>query len=224
MCEFLQVDEFKKERKKLRDKSYRRGKTQMNLQKDAKSSSLYTYVAILVVLILLNTILARFGVIARPIGLGCSGLYFSVAFMIAFALWFGGWGVIAAYVGCFIGAGLLGGMPHGVNLYWSLADIWQVLIPLVAFKAFDADVGLRTRRDFLIFIIFGWLLNNVAGAGWGASMLAVGGLASWNDVPGIFAGWLIGNLIVTILITPILLRYFTPRIQKAGLLVKQYWA
>ena len=196
----------------------------MNMQKDAKSSSLYTYVAILVVLILLNTILARFGVIARPIGLGCSGLYFSVAFMIAFALWFGGWGVIAAYVGCFIGAGLLGGVPLDVNLYWSLADIWQVLIPLVAFKAFDADVGLRTRRDFLIFIIFGWLLNNVAGAGWGASMLAVGGLASWNDVSGIFTGWLIGNLIVTIAITPVLLRYFTPRSRKAGLLGKQYWA
>ena len=196
----------------------------MNLQKDAKSSSLYTYVAILVVLILINTILARFGVIARPIGLGCSGLYFSVAFMIAFALWFGGWGVIAAYVGCFIGAGLLGGIPLDVNLYWSLADVWQVLIPLAAFKAFDADVGLKTRRDFLIFLIFGWLLNNVAGAGWGASMLAVGGLASWNDVSGIFTGWLIGNLIVTIAITPILLRYLTPRIQKAGLLVKQYWA
>ena len=196
----------------------------MKMGEEGLKRPLYTYLVILVGVTLINTVLARFGVIARPIGLGCSGLYLSVAFMIAFALWFGGWGVIAAYVGCFIGAGLLGGMPHGVNLYWSLADVWQVLIPLAAFKAFDADVGLKTRRDFLIFLIFGWLLNNVAGAGWGASMLAVGGLASWNDVPGIFTGWLIGNLIVTIAITPILLRYFTPRIQKAGLLVKQYWA
>ena len=73
----------------------------MNIQKDEKSRSPYTYVVILVALILLNVLLARFGVIARPIGLGCSGLYFSVAFMIAFALWFGAWGVIAAYVGCF---------------------------------------------------------------------------------------------------------------------------
>ncbi len=143
--------------------------------------------------------------------------------MIAFALWFGGWGVIAAYVGCFIGAGVLGGVPLNVNLYWSLADLWQVLIPLAAFKAFDADIGLRTRRDFLIFLIFGWLLNNLVGAGWGASMLAIGGIASWNDVSSIFAGWFIGNLIVTIVITPLLLRYITPHIQKAGVCVKKYW-
>ena len=168
--------------------------------------------------------MARFGVIARPIGLGCSGLYFSVAFMIAFALWFGGWGVIAAYLGCIIGAGMLGGMPLDVNLYWSLADVWQVLIPLAAFKAFSADVGLRTRRDFLVFLIFGWLLNNVVGAGWGASMLAIAGLASWTAVSEIFTGWLIGNLIVTIAITPLLLRGLTPRIQSAGLLVKGYWS
>jgi len=195
----------------------------MNIQKDEKSRSPYTYVVILVALILLNVLLARFGVIARPIGLGCSGLYFSVAFMIAFALWFGAWGVIAAYVGCFIGAGLLGGLPLDVNLYWSLADLWQVLIPLAAFKAFDADIGLRTRRDFLIFLCFGWLLNNLVGAGWGASMLAIGGIVSWNDVSGIFTGWLIGNLIVTIMITPLLLIYITPHIQKAGVCVKRYW-
>lgn len=191
---------------------------------EGNGRSLYTYLIILVVITIVNAILARFGVIARPIGPGSSGLYFSVAFMIAFALWFGGWGVIAAYAGCILGAGMLGGMPLGVNLYWSLADLWQVLIPLAAFRAFDADVGLRTKRDFLIFIGFGWLLNNVVGAGWGASMLAISGLAAWNDVPGIFTGWLIGNLIVTILITPLLLRFVTPYVKEAGVYVKRYWA
>lgn len=190
---------------------------------EEKNKSLSTYVAILVVLIIINTILARFSAIALPIGPGSSGLYFSVAFMIAFALWFGGLGVIAAYIGCFIGAGVLGGVPFNVNLYWSLADIWQVLIPLVAFKAFDADISLRTRRDFVIFLIFGCLLNNLVGAVWGASMLAMGGLASWNDVPGTFTGWFIGNLIVTIVITPLLLRYITPYIEKRGMVFKKYW-
>jgi integral membrane sensor domain MASE1 len=104
-----------------------------------------------------------------------------------------------------------------------LANLWQVLIPLAAFKAFDADIGLRTKRGFLIFLIFGWLLNNLVGAGWGASMLAIGGIASWSDVSGIFTGWLIGNLIVTIVITPLLLRYVTPRVQNAGVCVKRYW-
>ncbi|MCP8317490.1 MAG: hypothetical protein H3Z51_11640 [archaeon] len=195
----------------------------MSMGSDKKQKSLYTYLIILVIVTIINSLLARFGVIARPIGLGSSGLYFSVAFMIAFALWFGAWGVIAAYIGCFIGAGMLSGMPLDVNLYWSLADVWQVLIPLVAFKIFDADVGLRTKRGFLIFLVFGWMLNNLVGAIWGASMLAIGGLASWIDVPNIFTGWFIGNLIVTIVITPLLLRYITPYIQKSGLCVKKYW-
>ena len=195
----------------------------MAMEEEGKRKSLVAYLTIFVVITIINAILARFGVIARPIGPGSSGLYFSVAFMIAFALWFGGWGVLAAYVGCVIGAGWLGGMPLGVNLYWSLADVWQVVIPLAAFRAFDADVGLSTRRDVLIFLVFGWLLNNVAGAGWGACTLAIAGIAPWSGVAGIFIGWLIGNLIVTILITPVLLRYLTPRIRAAGLLVKEYW-
>ena len=188
-----------------------------------KRKPMYAYPVILVIVTVINLLLARFGVIARPIGTGSSGLYFSVAFMIAFALWFGAWGVIAAYVGCFIGAGVFAGMPYTVNLYWTIADIWQVLIPLIAFKALDADVGLRTRRDLSVFLVFGWILNNVAGAGWGASMLALSGIASWNDVPNIFTGWLIGNLIVTITITPLLLRYLTPHIQRAGIYIERYW-
>jgi integral membrane sensor domain MASE1 len=196
----------------------------MKGSKADKKRALRTYLAIFPALALINTILARFGVIARPIGLGCSGLYFSVAFMIVFALWFGGWGVLAAYIGCYLGAGMLSGVPHDINLYWSLADVWQVLLPLAAFKAFNADVGLRTKRDFSVFLSFGWLLNNVAGAAWGASTLALGGLAAWTDVPYIFSGWLVGNLIVTMAITPILLRYGTGYLRARELLVHQYWA
>ncbi|MBN1763090.1 MAG: hypothetical protein JW878_08470 [Methanomicrobia archaeon] len=135
----------------------------MKVGEEGKKKLIYAYLAILVVITIINAILARFGVIARPIGPGSSGLYFSIAFMIAFALWFGGWGVIAA------------------------------------------DVGLSTRRDLLIFLVFGWLLNNVVGASWSASTLAIAGIASWSDVARIFTGWLIGNLIVPILITPLLL-------------------
>ena len=196
----------------------------MKGNKVTKKRTFRTYLAIFPALVLITTILARFGVIARPIGLGCSGLYFSVAVMIVFALWFGGWGVIAAYLGCIIGAGWLGGMPLGVNLYWSLADVWQVLIPLAAFKTFNADIGLRTKQDFAVFISFGWLLNNIIGAAWGAATLALGGLAMWSEVTVIFTGWLIGNLIVTAAIAPFLLRYGTPWIEEHELLVTGYWA
>jgi len=185
--------------------------------------SVYTYVAILLVLTVINTLLARFGVLAGFIGPGSSDMYVAVAFMIPFALWFGGWGATAAYLGCFIGGGLLGGMPLDVNAYWSLADLWQVLIPLAAFSLFNGDVSLRTGRDLSIFLVFAVVLNNVVGAAWGASALALGGLASWGEVSGIFAGWLCGNVLFTLIIAPLLLYFITPYVKRANLYVSGYW-
>lgn len=195
----------------------------MNIGGDQKQKSLYFYLIILVIIIIINSLLARFAVLTWQIAPGISGLYFAVAFMIAFTLWFGIWGAIAAYIGCFIGAGMTAGLPPGFNVYWSLADLWQVLIPLIAFKTLGADAGLRTKRDFLVFLIFGLVLNNLVGAGWGAGTLAVGGIISWNNTPDEFIGWLIGNLIVTIAVTPLLLRYITPLIKKSGVYVRNYW-
>lgn len=192
----------------------------MNIRGNQEQKSFYTYLAILIVIIIINSLLARFAIISWQIAPGVAGLYFAVAFMIAFALWFGVWGAIAAYIGCFIGAGMTGGLPPTVNAYWSLADLWQVLIPLIAFRASGADVGLKTKRDFLIFLIFGLVLNNLAGAGWGAITFAAGGISWRQDV---FVSWLIGNLIVTIIITPLLLIYLTPRIKRWGVYVRNYW-
>jgi len=190
---------------------------------DNQRKSVYIYLTILIIITIINSLLSRYAVITWQIAPGVSGLYFAVAFMIAFSLWFGMWGAIAAYIGCFIGAGMSTGLQPGVNAYWSLADFWQVLIPLAAFRLSGADAGLTTKRDFFILLVFGVVLNNIAGAGWGAGTLANEGIISWNNVPGIFAGWLIPNIIVTVVITPLLLRYITPHIKKSGLYVRNYW-
>jgi hypothetical protein len=192
----------------------------MNNEDNQNQKPVYTYLLILIVITIINSLLSRFAIISWQIAPGVAGLYFAVAFMIAFTLWFGVWGAIAAYIGCFIGAGMTGGLLPGVNVYWSLADLWQVLIPLIAFRTSGADVGLKTKRDFLIFLIFGLVLNNLAGAGWGAITFAAGGI-SWRQ--DIFVSWFITNLIVTIVITPLLLIYLTPRIKRWGVYVRNYW-
>jgi hypothetical protein len=184
----------------------------------------WRFPAIFIGLVVVDTLLAAFGVINIPIAPGVSGLYIAVAFMIAFALWFGGWGVLAAYLGCILGAGVAGGVPPLLNPLWSLADLWQVLIPLAAFRAFHADPGLWTRRDLGVFLAFGWLANNLAGAGWGAGTLALGGVIPMAVLPGAFWSWFLGNLVVTAIITPLLLVTLTPRLREAGLLVKGTWA
>ncbi|MDD1661481.1 MAG: MASE1 domain-containing protein [Methanomicrobiales archaeon] len=194
------------------------------VQGEVRQKPGWWYPAIFIGLVIANTLLAAFGEISTEVAPGVSAFYIAVAFMIAFALWFGGWGVLAAYLGCVLGAGVVGGVPPVVNLYWSLADVWQVLIPLAAFRAFHADTGLSTWRDLGVFLAFGWLLNNLAGAAWGSATLALGGVIPWEGVQATFTNWFIGNLIVTIIITPPLLVYLTPRLRKAGLLVKGTWA
>jgi hypothetical protein len=167
-----------------------------------------------------NILLAQFAALTFSSAPGIITLYFAVAFMIVFTLWFGVWGAVAAYIGCLIGAGIPAGLPASVNLYWSLADLWQVLIPLLAFALLKADAALRTKRDFVVFLIFGWLLNNLAGAIWGAGTFVLSGQFHMSDFNNLFANWFLTNLIVTIIITPLLLRFFTPIIKKKGFLIR----
>lgn len=187
--------------------------------------SLSMYLNIFLFLTLVNSLLSRFAVVNFPVspGPGVSGLYFAVAFMIVFALWYGIWGALSAYLGCMVGAGILADMPLELNVVWSLADLWQVLIPLVAFVSLKADIRMRTGRDVAIFLVFGCFLNNLAGALWGSSILAMEGVIPWTDHFEVFQGWFIGNLITTLVLTPVMLRYVTPYIRQTKSCVQNYW-
>ncbi|MBP2030429.1 hypothetical protein J2755_001363 [Methanohalophilus levihalophilus] len=189
------------------------------------TKTLPKYINIVILLTLINALLSRFAVMKSPIelGPGVSALYFAISFMIVFTLWYGLWGGIAAYTGCVIGAGFLGGLPPEVNIIWSVADFWQVLIPLAAFKILNGDIRLLTRRDMLIFLVFGLFLNNLLGAVWGSSMLFASNIVTWEQWFNTFQGWFVGNLVVTIIITPLLLRYVTPYIQNTQTYVEGYW-
>jgi len=181
-----------------------------------------TRIIIFILITAASILLARFAALIFSSAPGVITFYFAVAFMIAFTLWFGVWGAIAAYIGCVIGAGIPAGLPLPVNLYWSLADLWQVLIPLAAFVLLKTDATLRTKRDFAIFLIFGWLLNNLVGALWGAGTFVLSGQFPTSEFKGLFSNWYLTNLIVTIIITPLLLRFITPIIKTKGWLIKNY--
>lgn len=150
-------------------------------------------------------------------------MYFAVAFMIVFALWYGVWGALSSYIGCMIGAGILADMPFSLNIAWSLADFWQVLIPLAAFAYFKANIRLRTKRDFWIFLLFGCLLNNFIGALWGALTMVYADMVPWTDFSLAFQSWFTGNIITTLVIVPFCLRYITPYIQQTKSYVTNYW-
>ncbi|WML67194.1 MAG: hypothetical protein METHP_00696 [Methanoregula sp. SKADARSKE-2] len=189
----------------------------------------YSFVILTLVLIAINAILARLSVILLPLALpggasGVSVIYFAVAFMILFTLWFGMYGAIAAYVGTLIGSGLLNPtLPQAVAVYWSIAGLLQVLIPLIAFRSLDADLSLENRRDGTILILFGVLINNVIGAIWGTYTLALGGVIMPSDTISVFSAWLLGNILVTIIIVPIVLSRVSGRVRRSKLFVRGYW-
>jgi len=144
--------------------------------------------------------------------------------MILFTLWFGAYGAIAAYAGTLIGSGLLNpAIPPVVAIYWSIAGLLQVLIPLVAFRTFKGDLTLENRRDWTLLLLFGVLINNIVGAAWGTWTLALGNVIAASQIVSVFSLWLIGNIIVTIIIVPLALRHLTPKVQKSKLFVKYYW-
>jgi hypothetical protein len=188
----------------------------------------YSFVILTALLIVVNTVLsyisAKYILVSAQ---GVSGLFIAVAAMILFALWFGAYGAIAAYVGTLLGSGLLASSALAshpeVALYWAIAGLLQVLIPLVAFRIFDVDLNLEKRRDWTLLLLFGILINNVVGAAWGSWTLALGGIIPSSQIGAVFSSWLIGNVIVTVIIVPLALRFLTPKVRKSRLFVRYYW-
>jgi hypothetical protein len=186
----------------------------------------YSFVILTLILIVVDTFLALISVKLIPAAAGgpVSPLFIAVAFMILFTLWFGAYGAIAAYVGTLVGAGLLAADSFSqhpeIAILWAVAGLLQVLIPLVAVRSFDVDLAMENPRDLTYVLIFGVIVNNLVGAAWGTWTLA---LAQPVNTGSIFGTWLIGNIIVTILIVPLALKHFTPKIQKSRLFVKNYW-
>lgn len=185
---------------------------------------LFLRVALLFLLICLDALIAKFVVFSFAAGPGTSLLYVVVAVMIVTTLWFGLWGAIATYAGCWIGAGVLSGLSPATSLVWSVADLLQVAIPLLAFRLLGADISLKTRRDLAILVIFGIVVNNLAGAIWGTLTLAPAGLVDLADLLPLFLVWFIGNMIICAVIVPVVLRFGTPFVREHELFVKRYWS
>lgn len=189
-----------------------------------KQEPTYSFVILTIVLILINTTLAWISVTFFKTGTsGVAYVYVAVAFMILFTLWFGAYGAIAAYVGSLLGGVLTtpGLLQHPeIAVIWAVAGLLQVLIPLIAVRKFEVDLTLPNRRDWTIILLFAVLINNLVGAAWGAFTLSLLGPV---NVAGVFSTWLVSNIIITIIIVPLALRFLTEKVSRSKLFVKQYW-
>lgn len=110
------------------------------------------------------SILAIYAVIIAPVAPfpGVSGLYLAAAIYVPLSLWLGGWGCIAGYISCVI----LGyvSTPFGVwSWLWSFADLFEGLVPLLAFRVMkaDVDVGKDLKRSKELYILLAILVVNL---------------------------------------------------------------
>lgn len=186
----------------------------------------YSFVILTLILIIIDTFLAWVSVTVTPaVGNGMvSWLYFAVAFNVLFTLWFGGYGAIAAYAGTLVGSGLLVSEVLNqhplVALLWALAGLIQVLIPFAAVRSFGVDLSMNNPRDYTYVLLFGVIINNLVGAAWATWTLS---LAEPVAMTSVFTAWFIGNAAVCLILVPLCLKLFTPRMEKSKLYVKNLW-
>ena len=190
-----------------------------------KQEPTYSFVILTLVLILINTVLAWVSVTFLTTGTsGVALVYLAVVTMILSTLWFGAYGVIAAYVGTLLG-GLLSTpvlVQHPeIAVIWAIAGLLQVIIPLVAVRMFGVDLTLANRRDWTIVLLFAVLINNLVGAAWGAFSLSL--LPGQINFTSVFLSWLISNIVLTLITVPLGLKFLTEKVSGSKLFVKQYW-
>lgn len=185
----------------------------------------YVLYAIQIAVVIL---LSWLGVIATPVvGPGIGFLYWAYPFFVVFTLWWGLWGVIAAGIGCFIGAGLLTGMPLIPSLAFSVGDFVPALLILIFYRGVLAKRGidplgrdiLKSKKAMLWFAVWVMGITNVIGGIWGVWVLTILGFVPKNAF-WIGAGlWILGDAIV-LLIAPFLAVSLTPIVRRYGLLAK----
>ena len=179
------------------------------------------------ILIIADTLLAWFSVRFSPAGAaGVSSFIIAVAFVILFVL------VWCLWCHCRVCRDLAGSgffasdrlvLHPEVAIIRAIAGLISVLIPLVTFRTLKVDLSLVKRRDWILFFLFAVLINNIIGAAWGALTLSLGNIIKTGEISGIFSTLVIGSFIVTILIIPLALSYFTPKIRGSKLFVTYYW-
>ncbi len=78
---------------------------------------------------------------------------------------------LATYVGTLVGSGFFASdrlvLHPEVAIIWAIAALISVLIPLVAFRTLKVDLSLEKRRDWILFFLFGVLINNIIADGLG---------------------------------------------------------
>jgi hypothetical protein len=155
-----------------------------------------------------------------------SSVFFAIGFGIPFALWFGGWALVIAYIGNAIGAGVMAGQPLPNSLLFGTVDLIQLGIPMLLYRLLAPQFGLDsigkdvfTAKGFIFFLLCAVIPNNIIGGLYGNYLLMTFGLVPPNVFLLSWVQWAASNIVLTAVIGSVLLRYLGPVVERFGLTV-----
>jgi len=177
-------------------------------------------------------VLSWLAIIALPSGFPVvSAVFLAIGFGIPFAIWFGGWGFVIAYLGNFIGAGLLSTPPLPLNiaLWFGTTDLIQLGLPMLLYRLLARRFGVSpigkdiyTLRGFIFFVLVAVLPNNIIGGLYGNFILVQTGILPANAFLSAWFVWSLSNVIITLIIGSVLLKFLGPVVERFGLTVRNF--
>jgi hypothetical protein len=175
-------------------------------------------------------VLSWLAIIALPSGFPVvSSIFLAIGFGVPFAIWFGDWAFVIAYLGNFIGAGLLSNPPLPVNiaLWFGTTDLIQLGMPMLLYRLLAKRFGVSpigkdvfTVRGFIFFILCAVLPNNILGGLYGNFVLVQTGILPGNAFLPAWFVWSLSNVVVTLIIGSVLLKFLGPVVERFGLTVR----
>jgi integral membrane sensor domain MASE1 len=171
----------------------------------------------------IGVVVGTFGSLAVPLGF-VTAFWPAQAIQSVGSIWYGMWGGIASFVFPMISNAISGSAPLPVSLAYIPGNLLQGMMAGIAFRMFQADPRLRTKRDWMIFIVFGVLLCNAIGAAWGSTVLRVFGLISPASHVTVFFGWMFGNSVPSFVLGALLLKFLSPLVIQTKTFCKKYWS
>ncbi len=176
------------------------------------------------------TVLSWLAIISLPSGVPVvSTVFLAIGFGIPFAIWFGGWAFVIAYIGNFVGAGLLSTppLPSPIALWFGTVDLIQLGLPMILYRTLAKRFGVSpigkdvyTVRGFIFFIVCAVLPNNIIGGLYGNYILVQTGIAPANTFLLGWFTWSLSNVVVTLVIGSILLKTLGPVVERFGLTIR----
>lgn len=177
-------------------------------------------------------VLSWLAIIALPSGFPVvSAIFLAIGFGIPFAIWFGGWGFVIAYLGNFIGAGLLSNppLPPNIALWFGTTDLIQLGLPMLLYRLLARRFGVSpigkdvfTLRGFIFFILCAVLPNNIIGGLYGNFVLVQTGILPGDAFFSAWFVWSLSNVVVTLIIGSVLLKFLGPVVERFGLTVRGF--